>query len=445
VSAVVFLGPTLKAAAAEALCPARFLPPAAQGDVYRAARSRPRAIGIIDGYFEGLPSIWHKEILWAMEQGVHVLGAASMGALRAAELHTYGMRGIGRIFADFRDGVLEDDDEVAVVHGPAEVDYAPLCEPMINIRATLERAREDGVISAAAQRTISEVAKQLFYPLREWPRVLEQAATTVAAEELGGLRRWLNGGRVDRKREDAVAMLAELRDLIASDRAPMRVAYTVEPTETWKRLTEQGAWPEDDRGATVSAAQVLDELRLQGGAYQDVRRAALFRALGLRESARRRSRIAPAAVAAALLALRKRHGLYSRADLERWCRDQDMDGADLDRLVTEEAYLAELAARPVGADQMLDMLRIKGDYENLRARALAKQTILREAEQSVARLDDVARLPVMLVAWFFEEHLGRPVPDDLDSAAGELGLDDREQLYRLLARERLYSDYTKNS
>ena len=113
-TSIVFVGPTLEpeevAAAGDFTC----LPPVSQGDVYRAARSRPRAIGIIDGYFSGAPSVWHKEILWAISEGVPVFGSASMGALRAAELHSYGMRGVGRIFEAFRDGVLEDDDEVAV-------------------------------------------------------------------------------------------------------------------------------------------------------------------------------------------------------------------------------------------------------------------------------------------------------------------------------------------
>ena len=60
--------------------------------------SRPAVIGIIDGYFEIVPTVWHKEILWAMAQGIHVFGAASIGALRAAELDAFGMRGIGRIY-----------------------------------------------------------------------------------------------------------------------------------------------------------------------------------------------------------------------------------------------------------------------------------------------------------------------------------------------------------
>src|SRR5262245_31018092 len=131
----VFTGPTLPVSDARSMLDAVYLPPVQQGDVYRAvAQHRPRALGIIDGYFQHVPSVWHKEILWAMAEGIHVFGSASMGALRAAELAAFGMRGIGRIFAAYRTGVFEpyreggfeDEDEVAIVHGPADGGYASL-------------------------------------------------------------------------------------------------------------------------------------------------------------------------------------------------------------------------------------------------------------------------------------------------------------------------------
>ena len=46
------------------------------------------------------------------------MGASSMGALRAAELSQFGMVGIGEVYQAFKLGRLEDDDEVAIVHGP---------------------------------------------------------------------------------------------------------------------------------------------------------------------------------------------------------------------------------------------------------------------------------------------------------------------------------------
>ncbi|UUZ56476.1 TfuA domain-containing protein [Massilia sp. H-1] len=84
--------------------------------------------------------MWHKEILHALALGIRVYGGSSMGALRAAELHPFGMRGVGRIFGDFASGVLEDDDEVALIHGPADTAYACQSEAMANIRCALEEA-----------------------------------------------------------------------------------------------------------------------------------------------------------------------------------------------------------------------------------------------------------------------------------------------------------------
>src|SRR5207302_7200546 len=145
--AVIFAGPSLPPASRPAAEPAiEWRPPVRQGELYRAALTRPAVIGLIDGYFEVVPTVWLKEILWAMAEGIHVFGAASIGALRAAELDVVGMRGVGYVYEAFRDWVLEDDDEVAVLHGPEELGYPALTEAMVNIRATFAEAARCGVL-----------------------------------------------------------------------------------------------------------------------------------------------------------------------------------------------------------------------------------------------------------------------------------------------------------
>ena len=98
---VIFLGPSLDLARARAICPGDYRPPVRMGDVFRAASERPRSIVIIDGLFERIPAVWHKEILFALDRGIAVYGGSSMGALRAAELDAFGMVGIGSIYRDF--------------------------------------------------------------------------------------------------------------------------------------------------------------------------------------------------------------------------------------------------------------------------------------------------------------------------------------------------------
>ena len=81
---VVIVGPSLSAEEARRVAPCTLLPPARQGDVWRALALRPRALVLLDGVFEAQPSVWHHELLAALEAGVAVFGGASMGALRAA-------------------------------------------------------------------------------------------------------------------------------------------------------------------------------------------------------------------------------------------------------------------------------------------------------------------------------------------------------------------------
>ncbi len=170
-SAVVFLGPSLSVDEARSQLDATYLPPAAQGDVWRAATTlRPEVIGIIDGVFAHAPAVWHKEILFALTQGIHVIGAASMGALRAAELAPFGMRGVGVVFRAYSEGRLgptgdvpfEDDDEVAVVHGPAEAGWRALSEAMVDIRCSLAAAERDGVLTPSERALVLNEAKAIF-------------------------------------------------------------------------------------------------------------------------------------------------------------------------------------------------------------------------------------------------------------------------------------------
>ena len=110
--------------------------PAACGDIAKATVEGATAIGIVDGYFEASRAIWHKEVLFALCSGVRVAGAASMGALRAAECSSFGMIGIGEVFSRYASGDLVDDADVAQIYAPAELGYLSLSEPWVNVEPT---------------------------------------------------------------------------------------------------------------------------------------------------------------------------------------------------------------------------------------------------------------------------------------------------------------------
>jgi len=239
----VMTGPSLPPFDARNALEAVYLPPVSEGDVYRAACENPTAIGIIDGYFECVPSVWHKEILYALSRGIRVFGAASMGALRAAELAAFGMEGIGAIFEAFREGVLEDDDEVAVIHGPAEFGYPVLSEAMVNIRRTLSDAALEGVIFQETRERLESIAKGLPYRERTFAAMMDEGKRCrLPDEELHAFRQWLPNGRVDQKREDALLMLRTMRVQVGADathRPP--VQFHFEHTTLWERASRLAA------------------------------------------------------------------------------------------------------------------------------------------------------------------------------------------------------------
>jgi len=236
-NAYIFIGPTISASEAEREVDAHFLPPVKQGDFYRVALKSPRVIGIIDGHFEQVPAVWHKEILWAMSRGIYVFGASSMGALRAAELWQFGMEGVGRIFEAYRDGVLVDDDEVALRHGPPETGYVALSEPMVNVRATLQAAKDGGIASESTCEGLVRIAKKFFYPERSYPAILQRGRELgVSDTELAALDRWLPNSRIDQKRDDAIAMLQRIRTLLAAEPSPKLITYNFQHTDMWETV-----------------------------------------------------------------------------------------------------------------------------------------------------------------------------------------------------------------
>lgn len=232
---VLFVGPTLDAATVAAATDAAVRGPAVRGDILRAVTAGAAAIGLVDGCFERVAAVWHKEILWALAHGCRVYGAASLGALRAAELAAFGMVPVGAIAAAYASGEITDDDEVAVAHRDADAGYAPVSEAMVNVRATLAAARAAGVVDAATHDAVTALLKARFYPERAWGLVwAEGPRRGIAPDALAALRAWLPAGRVDAKRADALALLAALRDAPATrgERPPWRF----EATDAWEAL-----------------------------------------------------------------------------------------------------------------------------------------------------------------------------------------------------------------
>jgi hypothetical protein len=209
---VLFAGPSIHGLGIESSGDLLVCGPARCGDILASALDGAAAIGLVDGFFATERSVWHKEILFALSRGVRVLGAASMGALRAAECDRFGMEGVGRIYTEYRDGVRIADSDVALLHGPAEIDYCPLTVALVDADATIAELARLGRLKPDDAQGLLDAAHRLHFTRRTWPTVARMAGLEEAV--VARVLKDVEVFKVDRKKQDAVALVERM---LASD------------------------------------------------------------------------------------------------------------------------------------------------------------------------------------------------------------------------------------
>jgi hypothetical protein len=419
----VFLGPSLPLAQAQARCPsARFLPPVAAGDLHRLALRQARAgdvVAVIDGVFEQVGAVWHKEILFAIERGLTVVGASSMGALRAAELDRFGMLGHGQVYEAYASGELVDDDEVAVAHASGEQGFRSLSMAMVAIRQRLAALVRAGRLSDEQAQALAAASKTKPYAERSWAQLRADArALGLDAAPLAALHE--AQARPDAKAADAASLLALLaRGELPPPRVP-REAFSLEPTVFWRALEQH----ERLRGSGETTARDDDgehALARQVRALHPDRERLLARARLLTLAALWGEPATAAARREAATRIAQEQGLTSALALARWRTEQGLDDRRWQRLVELEARAEALLAP---AAELLDEcllleLRRQGRHAQARERVQRQRSAL--AERGIPRptLAD-AGLDADTLAGWYEPRLG-PLPTRPDVAARALG------------------------
>jgi hypothetical protein len=222
----VFVGPTLPSTEPQLAAPdVRVWPPVGHGDLFDPAiRSGDTAL-VIDGVYHQAPALRHKEILAAMGRGVTVMGAASIGALRAAELAQFGMLGVGHVYSAYARGEIDGDDEVAVGQAP-DGEFGALTWPVVNLRYVLQLAQSAGVLDGERAARLLAALRAVYYPQRTWAAVRAVCRRQGETEFAGWLAAQLEQDQYfgDLKRADA---LAAVRTALDSVEAPLSVAQLV--------------------------------------------------------------------------------------------------------------------------------------------------------------------------------------------------------------------------
>jgi hypothetical protein len=339
----LFVGPSLAAAEIETAfrsidAEVTVLPPVQQGDILRLAEPLPDVIGIIDGLFFHVPSVLHREILFALERGARVLGAASTGALRAAELDAFGMEGVGEIYRLYRDGAIDADDEVAVLHAGQPEGYRPLTEALISVRHNLRRARAHQVISSRSAAAVLVAMKRLHFSQRTWAAAL--AATP--QDERAALAGFLERDAVDPKQQDALLLVRTIVDRLRGAAPwPARALVRVNQTSLFHYYRREYEGREV-AGSHLPDALVLAFERLLAPSFLALYRQASRRCLAIDE-ARHRGLVADDS-AALVARFRRARGLGSDTALRAWLAARCMSQSELIDLLRERDLEAQVLA-----------------------------------------------------------------------------------------------------
>ena len=148
--------------------------PIKRGDLSLALKENPDIIAIIDGVFHQSSAVGHKEILKVIKNGVKVYGASSMGALRASELDSLGMVGVGYVYNQYATGEVDSDDDVAVMLDSDTLEA--LSEPLINMKYVFTEAVKESIISESEKDELMNIAKKTYYPQRNYAKTLSDSS-----------------------------------------------------------------------------------------------------------------------------------------------------------------------------------------------------------------------------------------------------------------------------
>ncbi len=212
--AVVFAGPSLPLRDFAVSAAIDLRPPVRRGDLVPLCVKRPSAVGIIDGDFFQNLALSPKEILTLLNSGVPVYGSSSVGALRAVELRSQGMIGVGTVYRLFRRGYLDADDEVAVTWSPDA--GRRTSSALVDTRWALRGAVRAGILMRAEADKIVGVLKGTYFPERTDELTHRVARDVVGTERAHNLRRLLANGTRTIKERDALLLFKRLeRDCLA--------------------------------------------------------------------------------------------------------------------------------------------------------------------------------------------------------------------------------------
>lgn len=364
---LVFLGPSLAVETGKNILSADYRPPAAHGDIMSAVvNDRPDAIVLIDGITLSGNAVWPKELLFALEKGVRLFGAAAHGALRAVEIQ--GMTGVGSVFEQFASGALEADDEIECRWRCQHHNYFRESLSLVNIRATLSGAVQDGHMTAEDAQMLLAAASRMYFPDRTIQNLVDAASrkSTVFA---AATRQVFQHHYRDIQARDTELML----DGLASGRLLADAGKPI-PEPAPKGLFFRMLYDNDRKVRHEDVALPLyllrNEVALSHPDAEDIFYSARLRRLGVEYAGRLGLKPDEKAMRSEAERFRQKRYLQDDVVFQAWLIENDLTEEDFWELMTQLAAIRYMiTGKGDVTREVLNELRLRGEYPQWKSQA----------------------------------------------------------------------------
>jgi len=197
---IIFAGPSISHQQLAGMTTADIAPPIRRGDIDQF--SEHDLFVILDGEFGQNLSVSPKEILSLLNARKIVIGASSMGALRASELDTCGMIGVGWVYEHFTSAAFRRDDDVALAYSP--LDLSPITVPTIDVEYWTALLFERNLISTKEKKIICQTTRKIFYAERTEGKLMRELERVIGSNRLKHLLTYTSGAIPNIKYLDAI-------------------------------------------------------------------------------------------------------------------------------------------------------------------------------------------------------------------------------------------------
>jgi hypothetical protein len=199
---IVFGGPSIALWSKEERGSFEIRPPIQRRDLNDLIDTPPGICIIIDGVFGGKMSITPTECRVLLEKGWMLLGSSSMGALRAADLWSLGMIGVGDIYNMYRLGKCTSDAEVAVVYDQDTFEEKTIS--LVHVKSILGYLSCRGEIDRGTAEKLLTLGKKIIW-FERLPQYLEQVWSDILVKQ--DLRHLFQDPLLHPKKQDALHLL----------------------------------------------------------------------------------------------------------------------------------------------------------------------------------------------------------------------------------------------